>query len=248
MQQEFSTLTFLQHHPLPVWVADAITLEIRYANLLAREIFVPPNDTTPQNLLNFFSRQQQAAFLKWLSSNTNEEKPLPPFFFHHNDGGKTVSIQLYAAKVTIDDKDFYQLTGVVANNEPTALHAIKNLELLASLVEDTSDIITAADLDYQPLTWSKAAEKLFGLKANEVIGKSIGNYLNIQYENNTTENVRREILEKGEWRGEMFFVRPADKKLVTVLTSFKLLKDDAGKPVHIINTTVDISERKVAEL
>ncbi|MES2882242.1 MAG: PAS domain S-box protein, partial [Bacteroidota bacterium] len=41
---------------------------------------------------------------------------------------------------------------------------------------------------------------------------------------------------------------PADKKLVTVLTSFKLLKDDAGKPVHIINTTVDISERKVAEL
>ncbi len=248
MQQQFSTLTFLQNNPLPVWIADARTLEIKYANPIAGKICLSTTDDKPQSFLSFFSRQQQPAFLQWLFATGLDEKIEPGFLLIHNNGSKSVSIQLYAGKCLYDDVACFQITGAIVNNGQHAINAIKHLELLASLVQDTSDIITAADLDYRPLTWSKAAEKLFGLTADEVIGKSISGFLNIQYENNTTENVRKEVLEKGEWRGEMFFVRPADKKLVTVLTSFKLLKDDAGNPMHIINTTVDISERKVAEL
>jgi len=52
-------------------------------------------------------------------------------------------------------------------------HSLTTLKLLALLVEETSDVLTAADVDYKPITWNKSSEKIFGLKAEQVIGRNL---------------------------------------------------------------------------
>jgi len=121
------------------------------------------------------------------------------------------------------------------------------VRLLADLVEQTSDVLTAADLEYKPLTWNAAAEKVYGLTAEQVIGKNIRQYIDIHYHHATREEVRKAIHSEGGWRGEMSFIRPTDQKLVTLLTGFKLMKDENGEPLGYIISGTDITERKEDE-
>ncbi|HYH16926.1 MAG TPA: PAS domain-containing protein, partial [Flavisolibacter sp.] len=123
----------------------------------------------------------------------------------------------------------------------------KKVRLLADLVEQTSDVLTASDLEYKPITWNAAAEKVYGLTAQQVIGKNIRQYIDIHYNNATRDEVRAAINTEGGWRGEMSFIRPTDQKLVTLLTGFKLMKDENNQPLGYIISGTDITERKEAE-
>ena len=126
-------------------------------------------------------------------------------------------------------------------------HTSAGLQLLAHLVEQTSDVLTAADINYSPITWNKAAEKIYGVKAEQVIGKDLRAFINLEYHNTTREQVREIIAVEGEWRGEACFVRPTDKKLVTLLMTFKQLKEDDGVLSGYLISATDITERKEAE-
>ena len=123
----------------------------------------------------------------------------------------------------------------------------KKVRLLADLVEQTSDVLTAADLEYKPLTWNAAAEKVYGLTAQQVIGKNLRQYIDIHYHGATREEVRAIISKEGGWRGEMSFVRPSDQKLVTLLAGYKLMRDEHNEPLGYIISGTDITERKETE-
>jgi PAS domain S-box-containing protein len=126
-------------------------------------------------------------------------------------------------------------------------YSLSTLQLLAHLVEETSDVLTASDVNYRPITWNKAAEKIYGLKAEQVIGKDIRKFLEIQYINNSREEIRDAIKEKGQWRGEASFKRPSDNKTITLLMYYKELKEDNGNILGYLVSATDISERKEAE-
>lgn len=126
-------------------------------------------------------------------------------------------------------------------------HSLSTLKLLAHLVEETSDVLTAADIDYKPITWNKASEKIWGLKAEQVIGKDLREFLDIRYYNTTKEEVRETIRKKGQWRGEASFVRPTDSKTITLLIGFKELKEEDGNVLGYLINGTDITEIKEAE-
>lgn len=121
------------------------------------------------------------------------------------------------------------------------------LHLLAQLVEQTSDVLTAADIHYRPVTWNKAAEKVYGLKANDVIGNDLRKFLHIEYSGASREEVRNVINQHGEWRGETSFIRPTDHKLITVWMCFKQMKNNEGDVTGYLISATDITERKESE-
>ena len=126
-------------------------------------------------------------------------------------------------------------------------HSVTTLKLLARLVEETSDVLTAADINFRPLTWNKASEKIYGLKAEEVIGRDLREFIDIQYTNFTRDQVRQVINTKGEWRGEAFFIRPSDQMRITLWMSFKQLKENNHSVAGYLITATDISQKKETE-
>jgi PAS domain S-box-containing protein len=123
----------------------------------------------------------------------------------------------------------------------------KKVRLLASLVEQTSDVLTLSDMEFKPLTWNKAAEKIYGLTAEQVIGRDIRSYIDISYQNGTSEEVKAIVNKTGEWRGEMYFIRNTDNEPITLLASYKLLKDYDDTPLGYVIAGTDITERKKIE-
>lgn len=126
--------------------------------------------------------------------------------------------------------------------------AEERIRLLASLVEQTSDILTAADLDFKPITWNRAAEEIYGLRAEQVIGKDLRTFISIDYPGYTREEVRQAVMEHGEWRGEMHFVRPTDGRKTMLLIYFRLLRNEKGQPLGYVIGATDITEWRAAEL
>lgn len=118
---------------------------------------------------------------------------------------------------------------------------------LAQLVENTSDLLTSADLDFNVLTWNKAAERIYGIPAELIIGKSPRDFVDIQYPNTTREAVRSILIERGEWRGEMTFNHYTTGRPVTVLMNFTVHRNHKGNPIGFIIGGTDITERKVAQ-
>lgn len=121
------------------------------------------------------------------------------------------------------------------------------LKLLAHLVEETSDILTAADVDFKPITWNNASEKIYGLKAEQVIGRDLRDFIAVDYPGTNRNDIRKIIHESGEWRGECCFVRPTDNKKITLLICFKQLKEEDGAVLGYLISGTDITERQESE-
>lgn len=140
--------------------------------------------------------------------------------------------------------------GVVAINKDISdtRAALEKARHLASMVENTTDVLTSSDLEFRVITWNKAAEKVYGLRAEDVLGRNIRDFLEISYHDSSRDEVRRLLAQTGEWRGEMYFTRPTDGKVVTLLMNFTLQRNNQGQPTGYIIGGTDITERKEAEL
>ncbi|MGZ3888520.1 MAG: PAS domain S-box protein [Flavisolibacter sp.] len=124
--------------------------------------------------------------------------------------------------------------------------AEENNRLLALLVEETSDILIAVDLERRPLTWNQAAEKIFGVAASQIKGRDIRDFISFQFTGFKREEVWATVIREGEWKGEGSFIRPSDGKLVTLLGGIKLLREQ-DKPIYILIRATDITERMASE-
>jgi PAS domain S-box-containing protein len=121
----------------------------------------------------------------------------------------------------------------------------EHLRELAALVEKAQDAIYVRDLDQHITYWNPGAERLYGWMAEEVLSKRA---VELFYKEETPElqEVRRIVMEKGEWMGEL---RQLNKQglLITVMARRNLLRDTQGRPVSILNINTDVTEQRQLE-
>ncbi len=122
----------------------------------------------------------------------------------------------------------------------------EKIQYQAKLVEDVSDAIVSSDLDFNIVSWNKAAESIYGWKAEEVIGKNIMDTIPVEYPYDDQEAVLKQFFEEGFWKGEV--IQPQkDGTPINILTSVSLIKDIKGNQVGAVAINRDISERKLVE-
>lgn len=116
----------------------------------------------------------------------------------------------------------------------------------AGLVEQVSDAIISTDTNFNIKTWNKAAETIYGWRADEVIGRPIAEVTALQYPYDRQDDVLKRFFETGQWTGEVIQHRK-DGALIYVIASVSLIKDDRGNPIGAVAVNRDITERKHKE-
>jgi len=67
----------------------------------------------------------------------------------------------------------------------------------ARLLEQVNDAVIASDEDFAITSWNTGAERIFGWKADEVIGRKGEEFLQTEFFNKTRVEVIKEIKETG---------------------------------------------------
>jgi PAS domain S-box-containing protein len=124
--------------------------------------------------------------------------------------------------------------------------AEEQIRYQANLLENVNDAIIAADLNYRITSWNKAAEKMYGYKAEEVIGKEISEVVKVEFPGLTREQVRQILQEKGFWKGEAIHYNRFGEKIY-VSSSLSIIRDINGNPIGTVGINRDITEQRKAE-
>ena len=124
----------------------------------------------------------------------------------------------------------------------TAEETLRNQALILDLADDT---IFIRDTDDCIIYWNQGAERLYGWSKEEAVGEVTHDLFKTEFPQDL-KTIRRELLDKGHWRGELVHTC-RDGSLVTVSSSWTLQRDDANQPVAVIEINHDITARKRAE-
>ena len=123
--------------------------------------------------------------------------------------------------------------------------AEQSAQRLAAVVEFSDDAILTKDLDGIITSWNRGAERLFGYKAGETIGRPIT--ILIPHDRHDEE---REILgriRRGEHVHYEAVRQRKDGRLLDISLTVSPLKDAAGKIVGASKIARDITERRRAQ-
>jgi two-component system cell cycle sensor histidine kinase/response regulator CckA len=123
----------------------------------------------------------------------------------------------------------------------------KSAAHLAALVESSDDAIISETMEGVIVSWNKAAERIYGYTAEEVIGQHIS-ILAPPNRPNELENTLQRIIMGGESfaRVETFRVRK-DGTLVEVSVTISAIRDTSGKTIGASTIARDITERRREE-
>lgn len=117
---------------------------------------------------------------------------------------------------------------------------------LAAIVESSDDAIISKDLDGIIATWNDGAERIFGYKAEEVIGQPITILIPPERHNEEPEILGR--IRRGERIDHYETVRRRkDGSLIDISLTVSPIKGADGKVMGASKIARDITERKVAD-
>jgi PAS domain S-box-containing protein len=117
---------------------------------------------------------------------------------------------------------------------------------LAAIVESSDDAIISKDLDGTITSWNKGAEKIFGYRAEEVIGKSIAILLPPHLLNEETEILEK--IKKDESVEHYETIRRRkDGSFVTISLTVSPIKSESGEIIGASKIARDVTEKKLAE-
>jgi PAS domain S-box-containing protein len=115
----------------------------------------------------------------------------------------------------------------------------------ASLLNLTHDTIFVRDMSDIITYWNRGAQELYGWTAEEAFGKRAHQLLQTVFPMPFDE-VRAELLRADRWEGELEKTK-ADGTQVVVASRWSLRRDLQKRPVAILETNNDITERKRTE-
>jgi len=117
----------------------------------------------------------------------------------------------------------------------------EQIRYMNALLQEISDAIITFDKDMIIQSWNKGAERIYGWKADEVVGKFGGGSLRVNFPTETKAAIFEELARKGFWKGELVHKRK-DGSTAYVLSSTSEIKDDHGNVLGIITINKDISD------
>lgn len=126
------------------------------------------------------------------------------------------------------------------------LQRVPLLHMQAQILEAVDQAIIVTGVDGSIIYWNRAAERIYGWHADEVIGRSILDVTPTAMSEAQAADIL-EHLQRGEkWAGE-FLVQRRDGTHFWAHVTDAPMRDEAGRLVGIVGVSIDISARKRVE-
>jgi hypothetical protein len=135
--------------------------------------------------------------------------------------------------------------GIVLDNT-ARMKTEERLREKAVLLEKANDAIVELSTDNVVKFWNAGAEKLFLWSASEAIGRTITDLIYSMEEIPALKKRREELLDHGEWSGEVSQIRKDGNQVISS-SRWTLLRGPDGVPRSILEIHTDITEKKTLE-
>ena len=116
----------------------------------------------------------------------------------------------------------------------------------AYLLENVNDAVIGRDENSVIRFWNQGAERMFGWKAEEVLGRSGREILRSEFLNTDRETVLKVLAEHGRWKGETIQYRKDGTEVFIEASSITLRNAD-NSIAGYVSVHRDISERKLSD-
>lgn len=139
----------------------------------------------------------------------------------------------------------YRMAGI-ATDITARKKAEERLACQAQLLDDVYDAIISADRQMRITSWNRAAERMYGWQGQEVLGEDIRRVVPVKLAHTTREEVLREVLEKGSWRGEASHWSRDGREMI-VNWSIAVIRDLSGEINGTVAINRDITQMKESQ-
>jgi PAS domain S-box-containing protein len=114
----------------------------------------------------------------------------------------------------------------------------------ANLLDIAQDAIVVRDLSDNIVYWNNSAERIYGWKREEALGKNASQLLHPETDSLTKALI--DVKDKGSWFGEMNQVTKMQKSVI-VESRWSLVRDEYGRPKSVLTINTDITDKKGIE-
>jgi PAS domain S-box-containing protein len=130
----------------------------------------------------------------------------------------------------------------------TSKQAEEKIQFQANILSQVSDAVIAHDNEYRITYWNQGAERLYGIKADDIIGRQREAAFECRWVNPEDEQAARNALAaEASWQGENIVIKKNGEEIY-VESSVSVLRDEAGASIGFLAVVRDITERKHLEL
>lgn len=241
-QETYKTL--FENIPHPMWVYDTETLAFLMVNDAAVEHYGYSREEFRNMTIKDIRPQEAPPSLFDNLAKNHSELEKSAGWKHRKKDGILIDVEITSHALQLEDK---AARLVLVNDVTKRRKAEEYIRYQANLLEHVSDAIIGTDMNSTITSWNPAAEAIYGLQAEQVIGRTIRDVLKTEYNNNMTrEQVVQQFLEEGVWQGEVIQERK-DGTRITILSSVSLVRDHAGVPIAMVAIDRDMTARKQVE-
>ena len=115
----------------------------------------------------------------------------------------------------------------------------------ASLLDKAQDAILVCDLNHRIIFWNKGAERVYGWKSENVLGREIGEIIG-EGDNGVIEKPSKTHPNSDEWLKETAHYTKNQIKII-VVSRWTLVRNEIGQPDYFLIINTDITNLKQAE-
>lgn len=246
-QSESILGSFFDSSPMMMGIAELVDNDILHIsdNPATAKFF----GLTPEAMQNRLARDMGATdkhVFQWIDHYRQAERTQSPVKFEYSDdtpqGEIWVSATVSAIAVSSGRRPQF---AYVAEEITEGKQVEQRIREQAALLDIVTDAIVVQDLSNKILLWNKNAEKLYGWKSQEAIGKQSDKLLSTESLSQNLE-IYQTVLKDGSWQGELQKTSKSGKKLI-VESRWTLINDEHSQAKSILVVDTDITQKKQLE-
>ncbi|MEG5138189.1 MULTISPECIES: PAS domain S-box protein [unclassified Microcoleus] len=139
-----------------------------------------------------------------------------------------------------------EFMSTIARNISNRKRAEQSLQQNLQMLDLASDALIIRELDGTIDYWNQGAEKIYGWKKQEALGKVTHSLFDTRYPQ-PLASISAQLEQQDYWEGELIHTTNYHTK-ITVFSRWTLQRDEQGKPKAILEINNDITDRKLAEI